>query len=251
MEHRPPAYQEKTFSCPQCGVVASQEWRELHYWQGNRGWNGDAVSCALMDKWEDQDPFGDPETPVPVWFASLCAGCELHSLWIGDKLAYPDTASHAAVPSPNPDMPPQVIDLYREAAAVLPHSRRAAVALCRAALEGLAKALTPELDEKIRLDNRLASLSHDLENPTSRALQIIRHAGNTALHGANDSDESAVIYLGDEAENDIAELFFVAINELASERISRPRRINEAYAKLPPGVREEIDRKLKAQRAEP
>ena len=75
---------------------------------------------------------------------------------------------------------------------------------------------------------------------TTLALQVIRHVA-TRLHGQR-GDESVVIYL-DGSDNDIAGTFFVAINDLATELISRPATIKAAYAKLPATVRADFERK--------
>lgn len=235
-----PVFNGSRFTCPRCGAYAAQDWRPLHYWDGQHGWvpahdRGDPEWYALTDSFDDYEGYR--------WVASMCAGCEDQSLWINGQLALPAGGSHAEdVPEPNADMPQGVIDLYLEAAAVLPHSRRAAAALCRAALEELAKHLTPELDPKIKLDGRLVNLSARMAEDTTLALQVVRHVGNTALHGQRDGDESVVIYL-DGSDNEIAGMFFVAINDLATELISRPARIKAAYAKLPQAVREDFERK--------
>ncbi|MFK0003368.1 hypothetical protein [Paenarthrobacter sp. NPDC090522] len=81
-----------------------------------------------------------------------------------------------------------------------------------------------------------------MANETALILQVIRHVGNTALHRERDGDESVVIYL-DDSDNDIASMFFVAINDLAHELITRPAQIRAAYAKLPATVRADFERK--------
>ena len=50
-----------------------------------------------------------------------------------------------------------------------------------------------------------------------------------------------VIYL-DGSDNEIAALFFVAINDLASELLSRPARIEASYAKLPQAVGRDFEK---------
>lgn len=238
----PPVFEQKRFNCPRCGAYAAHGWRPLLFLEENRGYS--AISdhgdpeAFYAEYFQDQHYAGWP------WVASFCVGCEDHSLWINGQLAFPVASQMdmGDVPEPNPDMPKGVIDLYREAAAVLPHSKRAAAALCRAALEELAKHLTPDLDPKMKLDGRLVNLSGRMAQETTLALQVIRHVGNTALHGQKDGDESVVIYL-DGSDNEIASMFFIAINDLATELITRPARIKAAYAKLPQTVREDFERK--------
>ncbi|MFK0003369.1 hypothetical protein [Paenarthrobacter sp. NPDC090522] len=143
-KYSPPVFNQKTFNCPRCGAFAAQDWRRLFYWDAN-GNNQLAHDHGFADQLQ-----GTPEGVYYEgwpWVASMCAGCDDMALWIDERLVFPTTDALAdEVPEPNPDMPVRVIGLYREAAAVLPHSRRAAAALCRAALEALAKHLTQDLD---------------------------------------------------------------------------------------------------------
>jgi hypothetical protein len=170
----------------------------------------------------------------------------MSSLWIHDRLVYPDV-NNAGIPEvdePNGDLPAAVLELYIEAAAVLPHSKRAAAALCRTALERLAKHLTSDLPADRRLDGRLVHLGKSISTSTLKALNIVRYTGNTALHGQKDGDQSAVIYL-DEDDSTIATVFFAAINALADELITRPRVVQELYEQMPDGMRTAFDEKMK------
>lgn len=242
--YSPPQYQQSRFNCPRCGAYASHEWRELLYQDPN----GTFDELWDRDKRTLINPFeGTEERTGIAWSASLCVGCEEHSLWLGARLMFPSEVEVEAfeVQGPSEDLPPRVADLYREAVAVLPHSRRAAAALCRAALEALAKELTANMPLDLKLDGRLVALADRLPEHTSLALQVIRNVGNKALHGASGGDESVAIYL-DGSDGEIAEMFFVAINDLAYELITRPKRIREAYDRLPEGVRKNFEGKVKA-----
>lgn len=216
------------------GALAAQTFDALHLRSGIgvadpsfQQWNGNS--------WEDVDQ---------VWSRSLCFSRKKSALWIGRRMVFPDPASdvQSKAPKRSEDLPPVVAALYDEAAAVLPHSRRAAAALCRAAMEQLARQLTPELPPTVKLDGRLVALSKTVSSATLQALNIVRHVGNTALHGEKDGDQSAVMYL-DEDDSSIAEVFFLAINTLADERITQPRRIQEMYETLPENVRQSFEAK--------
>lgn len=157
---------------------------------------------------------------------------------------YPDPyrESMAAASEPHEDMPEGAAELFREAVAVLSFSRRAAAALCRASMERLVKSLDPECPQKTRLDERLVRIEGRVSSATIDLLNVLRHVGNTALHGEHDDDGTATIYV-DEDDQTIAETFFVAINTLVDELITRPRRSAELYQKLPEGVRKSYEQK--------
>lgn len=241
----PPRHLSTKFNCPRCGAFAGQSWSDLHV---PGGWEYNQQNYVPVHDNDNGEVADDPfdQSKGPLWEVSYCAACEDHSLWIGGSLAYPYDRRGLEVPEPVAGMPDDVRELYVEAAAVMPYSRRAAAALCRASLERLAKRLTAaDLGPKKSLDERLIALSHRTTASLARAVQIIRHAGNTALHGARDDDESVVIYMEGE-EGDLIDLFFVTINELVDELITRPLRIDAAYQLLPEEKREAIRKKLEA-----
>ncbi len=240
----PPRFREKSFDCPHCGAFAAQDWRWLHYPIGTDEYNQEYCE-AISDS---NAPADRPNSRTGRWFASLCSACEDHSLWISGKLVHPASGIQLGIPAPAEGMPHDVAALYKEAAAVLPHSRRAAAALCRASLERLAKCLTPDAPTKTSLDERLILLNDKTTASLAMGLQIIRHTGNTALHGARDDDESVVIYMG-EGDTDIVELFFVTINELVDELITRPARLEAAYNLIPKEKREAVERKIQQARS--
>lgn len=227
----PPEYKLPRFNCPRCGAFAGQEWRQLSYLAGYEEYNQ-----SYYEELKDGEQGS-------TWYASSCASCMGNCLWIDTVLVYPADRPGLSVPVPADEMPGEVKDLYLEASAVLPYSRRAAAALCRASLERLAKLLTPDEKPGTSLDNRLIALSGRTTGALTKGLQIIRHAGNTALHGARDDDASVVIYMdGDEA--DMIELFFVTINELVDELIARPARIESAYSLIPDEKRKAVEKKI-------
>lgn len=245
----PPSFQSKKFHCPRCGAIAQQTWKPLVAWSTSEGWG--AHTDDVEDRGElspQMNEDGEVRMVGRPWVAAQCGACDDHSLWIDGMLRFPALTDsvEAAVPAPAEDMPANVRSLYLEAAAVYPHSRRASAALCRAALERLAKSLTPSLPAKVKLDGRLAALSIDTDPVITKVLYIIRHVGNNALHSPDDTGESAVIDLGEDPENDITDLFFAAMNELVLEKVTRPRRVDALYAALPEGVLKNIDQRMLA-----
>jgi hypothetical protein len=206
------------------------------------GSDGNRFFLVIDDEenWTGWDVNPQATNAARTWSATQCAGCHQYSLWIGTRLVYP--ASTAAVDPPNPDLPDSSRELYREAAAVLPHSRRAAAALCRASLEAFVKEQTSDMAPSARLDDRLNELSKQVPSWLADLLDSIRHVGNVSLHGARDDDQSVVMYL-DEADSEVPTLFFGAINFLADELVTKRRRAKELKEALPEGVRETIERK--------
>ena len=224
------------FNCPRCHALTGQETAELWVYAADK-------SLVQVHDGETTVGWMGEQEATRSWEVTKCFSCKKHSLWIFGNLAYP-TAPHelGEMTPPNEDLPEDVLELYNEAVAVLPHSKRAAAALCRAALDRLAWHLTPTLPPAVKLDGRLVALAESVSSPTLQALNIVRHTGNTALHGEKDGDQSAVIYL-DESDGTISDVFFVAINALADELITRPKYIDALYQSLPDGVRQSFEAK--------
>lgn len=181
---------------------------------------------------------------IPTWDASRCFACNHYCLWIEGALSFPEEDAVRALKlhAPNEDMPQDARELFMEAVAVLPHSKRAAAALCRAALERLVKHVDNEAPKKARLDERLVRLEGQVSSPTIDLMNVLRHVGNTALHGEQDGDGSAIIYI-DEDDETIAETFFLVINTIVDELITKPRRSAELYNTLPESVRKAYEAK--------
>ena len=251
MNHVLPRIDSPRFSCPTCNALASQHWKQL--FSPVSGWGSQQSLKRVFDVAPEDEEHIDPmQDPDSAWSASQCAACGNHSLWIGDELVFPSPGFESeGIPAPNADMPTQIKELYLEASAVLPHSRRAAAALCRAALEMLAKELTPDLDKKVQLDGRLVALAKSETTGLDKLLQVIRHVGNKALHGADPEDVSVMTFLQDSGTTEIATLFFTAINDLAYEHLTRPKLQQEAYDSLPQGVRENYEKKTQAAQSTP
>lgn len=239
-----PRLNANAFRCPICNAIAGQTWKMLFSTSTGNGWAPDVpLLNAIQDRDRDvNDEYDNSYEPDEMrWTSSECNACWHHTLWIGESLVYPIAQLSSGVESPHPDMPSGVAELYEEAAAVLPYSKRAAAALSRAAAESLVKELTSDLPEKTQLNGRLAALQDRVSEPTRKALQVIRHVGNKSLHGDDGQDGAVVLYLDDDS-NEVAGLFFFAINDLVEQCITRPKKIDDLYDALPVGVREGIER---------
>ena len=236
----PPKHMRLSFDCPRCGAYTGQTWFDLmgHELDGTSGY------VTVSDSTVVAVSAAEGGSKHVDWTASKCFSCRNYSLWLHKTLAFPDPRSALSnvANSPHEDMPQDAALLFSEAVAVLPYSRRAAAALCRASMERLVKALDPECPKQAKLDDRLVRLEQRVSSPTIDQLNVLRHVGNTALHGEKDGDGSATIYI-DEDDETIATTFFAVINSLVDELISKPRQGKELYDTLPEGVRKSYEAK--------
>lgn len=181
--------------CPSCGVVANQSWftdlrstmwddnldrNVTHKMRGHQGWprvsRCQSQSCGALAFWiknSDHEHL-DGET----------------------EMVYPQTG----IRIPPPDgLEPEEVELYEEAAAVSPTSRRAASALLRVLLEAFLKrhlaAASPSVKGKNLaelIDVAVADL--DLSQTLKDGLTAIRKRGNASVHdpyGLTDEARSA------------------------------------------------------------
>ncbi|WP_162237501.1 DUF4145 domain-containing protein [Arthrobacter sp. Leaf234] len=193
---------------------------------------------------------------TPDWSVSKCFACKKYSLWIEKDLAYPYVSSphfrggQNSNHVPHVDMPADAAELFNEAVAVLPYSKRAAAALCRASMERLVKGLTKDaVGKKKNLDDRLVILQSEVSTPTIQGLNFIRYMGNMALHGDGEQGESAVILLTD-TDAGVADVFFKVMNSLVDELITKPKTYADLHASLPEGVRKSFEDKVAKHQAE-
>lgn len=171
------------------------------------------------------------------WQVALCAACKHVSFRRHGMLIFPEAADTVA--PPHPDMPERAASLYREAAAVLSGSRRAAAALARASLESLLKDVDETPEARRDLNTRIGELRAKINTGLWKVLTALRVVGNDALHGSD--DDLIAVYLRTE-DADLAETFFAAINELVEELITRPNKAEELYALIPEAKRAAAER---------
>lgn len=210
MSYVAPSINEKSFTCPHCGVLARQ-----YKW----GFDLDG-------------PKDGHYREVAIRNAQLkvarCEHCGHNCLWIGDTYIYPDRGS---APQPNVDMPQDVQSDYEEAARIYTKSPRGAAALLRLAIQKLMVHLG--LPGK-NINDDIASLVKDgLPPHIQKALDIVRVTGNNAVHpGQLDANDAQ-----------IAEQLFPLINIIVESRISVPTKIQEIYNALPSGAKASIGKR--------
>ena len=133
----------------------------------------------------------------------LSPSCQSLGLWIGSpqqpqerQLVYPQPGSRTP---PAEGLRPEEIELYEEAAAVAPTSRRAACALLRVLLEAFLNRHLDDAGHSAKDKNLVelieAAVEHlDLSKALKDGLTAIRKRGNTAVHdpyGLTDATRAA------------------------------------------------------------
>ena len=137
-------------------------------------------------------------------------------------MLWPQTMS---APEPNEDLPTDIALDYREAGVIFTISPRGAAALLRLCVQKLCRTLLGE-DATKTIDQDIALLvARGLDKRIEQALDIVRVVGNEAVH-------PGTMDLRDDAAT--AEELFQLINIITDTMISRPKRLEELYARLPP-----------------
>ena len=150
-----------------------------------------------------------------------CFSCGAESFWLDGKMLFPDFGGY---PPPNNDMPDNVKDIYREAAAIANKSPRAAAALLRLVLQELCKTLGCKGDNLRKQIERLAE-STPVSSDVIKAANIVRLVGNDAVHPDR---------VGVDIENDsgVVPALFYFINLITEKAISEPKRMEETIGKI-------------------
>ena len=258
MKYVPPSVRETAFNCPHCGALAKQFWHTLRadlkeekdpipqivYSVDDDGWSFDHVKDAAVrehlekftEKMASGRPFFDPASGGVYNFQHLhnvhvsrCFNCKDVSLWIYDRLIYPQKGE---APPANTDMPEDIRRDYEEASTILDLSPRGAAALIRLCIQKLCKHLGKP-GENINADIK-ALVADGLKTRVQQSLDAVRVIGNEAVHpGKMDlRDDRAT-----------AEMLFGLLNLIVEQMISEPKHVEELYAKLPQSKRDEIEKR--------
>ena len=217
MPYIPPEFKKSAFNCPYCNAYANMVWGFLRH--------------TLFQ--------GYKYTPIYVCF---CTHCKEFSYWLADQR--PDSSDDVSgkiiiprqttAPFPHPDMPESVKYDYEEAREICSSSARGAAALLRLAVQKLCK----ELGEPGKnINDDVASLvKKGLPVEIQQALDIIRVVGNNAVHPGELSSDDV---------SEVATSLFELINAIVEERISKPKRLQELFDRLPEGARKGIENRDK------
>lgn len=196
MRYIEPQVFQNSFTCPHCGAIAKQDW-----WM--KDWDGRCYSGI------------NEAHPLRV---GTCQHCYKSTLWIEDKMYYPDTGN---APFPNPEMPEPVLKLYLEASSISSKSPRGAAALLRLSIQVLCKELGEE-GKNINTDIRNL-VTKSLPVIVQQSLDIVRVTGNDAVHpGHIDTDNPSTV----------GKLFDL-VNVIVEYIIALPKKVSGIYNGLP------------------
>ena len=123
-------------------------------------------------------------------FVSECLNCKDISVWVYDKLIWPQRGE---APPANPDLSDEVRRDYDEASSILDLSPRGAAALIRLAIQKLCKELGKSGKN---LNDDIGELVKDgLSIEIKKALDVVRVIGNNAVHPGqiNLRDDRAIV----------------------------------------------------------
>ncbi|MEQ9040538.1 MAG: DUF4145 domain-containing protein [Silicimonas sp.] len=255
MKHVPPSVSETAFNCPHCGALAKQFWFSVHAEPLKKDEtpyiiDAEALKDMKLENIEDKDrraqikswaeraalgrPFFEyrvsrvDQDLTNMWFCS-CYNCNDITLWIYDRLVYPQRGE---APPANPDMPDDIRSDYDEASAILDISPRGAAALVRLCIQKLCKHLK-QPGNNIN-DDIKALVAGGLDPRIQKALDVVRVVGNNAVHPGQ-------IDLKDDRAT--AETLFRLLNLIVEKTISEPKHVDEVYAALPEGDRKAIEKR--------
>jgi uncharacterized protein DUF4145 len=248
MKFVPPSVNETAFNCPHCGALAKQFWFESHAEPMKKDSLPFIISeeklkemkfdhiedkgqRAHLKAWAERAAKGVPfmehvtkhvdKSLTNIWF-SRCFNCNDVSIWIYDRLIYPQRGE---APPANPDLPEDIRRDYDEASTILDLSPRGAAALIRLGIQKLCKEIG-QPGENINADIK-ALVAGGLDPRMQKALDAVRVIGNNAVHPGQ-------IDLRDDRAT--AESLFRLMNLIAEKMISEPKHVDEVYASLPVGA---------------
>jgi Domain of unknown function (DUF4145) len=258
MKYVSPSAKETAFNCPHCGALAKQFWYSLRAdlsdeerptpliisENDERDWDFKDVEdkelreqlLSWVEKMKKGRPFFESGKDGKYNFQhvhnlniSRCYNCNDISLWIYDRLVYPQRGE---APPANADLPPEISRDYAEASSILDLSPRGAAALIRLAIQKLCKSLG-QPGENINADIK-ALVAAGLDTRVQKALDAVRVVGNHAVHPGQ-------IDLRDDRA--AAETLFRLLNLIAEKMISEPKHVDEVYAALPEDARKAIEKR--------
>lgn len=222
MEDTRPAHGSQAFTCPHCDAYTQQIWARgvlIQNGASSQPWRDiDRATCYVCRK-------------NSVWLSTIehASGGESFSKW---QMIWPTAAGGLMA---HPRLPSRLEGLYREARDVAPVSPRSAAALLRLLTEDLLQEVT---GSRNKLNENIGQLVRDgmIGQQEQRMADFLRITGNGAVHPGQ-------LEVPDDQLAARTDLMFRFVNLLVEKFIALPALTEEAYAQLPQGSREAIDRR--------
>lgn len=253
----PPSVHSNNFNCPHCGSHSSQTWFRVATEHIRDCGTPNFLADEFIEMLESETPRDDEliesfqvlkakieeglvffernksgsyyyET---VWnlHLSSCYTCKKVSVWVHDKLIFPEFSLDLR---PNSDLPDDIKTDFIEAVKIHQSSPRGAAALLRLCIQKLCKHLG-EKGENI--NNDIAALvKKGLDTRVQKALDIVRVIGNNAVHPGK-------IDIKDDSET--VSTLFKLVNLVAEKMISEPKHIDSLFDGLPQSVQKSINKR--------
>ena len=202
------------FNCPHCGVYAKQDWYfTVVYGNANEDNPNQIYNRKNLEEMK----------------VSKCTHCESIVIWFEKNMLIP---RGTVVQEPPEDIPDKIKEIYIEAGKIFNDSPRASGALIRLALELLLQSINKN---NLGLDKNINELiKSSIPDQLIKALTILRVNGNDVMH----TGEIKIF----EKKDDVAYLFDL-FNMISEEMITRPKKLDEYYRKIPESKRKEIENK--------
>jgi len=194
-------FKAKEFSCPHCGFNTKHRWYYLA--KGGISERGFNYYVGF----------------VSDLHLSLCSQCSNFTLWLNEKIIYPNLSK---APLPIEDMPLEIKEIFLEAREIVHRSPRAASALLRLSLQELVKHLG-ETNRNLELAI-LNLIKKGLPDKFYDALWAVRAIGKKAI-------KPGVINYRDNIDTAIT--LFNLLNMLVESTISQQRKVNQLYTSIP------------------
>jgi len=199
-----PVFREKSFNCPHCNAYSHQIW------------------CSVVSTVP-----GSGYVAVGELAMARCSHCNEYSLWLNDKMIYPE---ESGISMPNPDLRDDIKADYIEARSIVNKSPRGAAALLRLCIQKLCQQMG---QPGKNINDDIANLvKTGLPSEIQKALDIVRVVGNNAVHPGQ-------IDLKDDVET--ANKLFELVNFIAQVMITQPKEIERLYETLPETKRKAIE----------
>ena len=199
--YEPPKLRSNAFNCPHCHALSTMFWDSLY---------------APSE--------GGASAYKSGFFVAACRRCKEIQIWEGSKMVYP---LNSTAPMATANFPKDALIDYNEARNVLIFSPRSACLLLRLCIEKVINELEPgssDLNEKIK-----KLVEKGLDSNIKKALDTVRVIGGQAGH-------SLQMDLKD--DEGTANTMFSLVNIIVESTITKKKKIDDMYKKLP---KEKVD----------